>query len=151
MKTYSAKPGDVQRKWYVVDATSAPLGRLATTIATYLTGKHKPMYTPHIDCGDFIIVTNAEQVVVTGKKTTDKIYYRYSGFPGGLKTRSLQEQLDKDPKVIIEAAVKGMLPKNKLSDERLKRLKVFVGSEHTHTPQQPEALNIKQTTEVKNG
>jgi large subunit ribosomal protein L13 len=151
MNTYSAKPTDVVRKWYVVDAASAPLGRLATTIATYLIGKHKPMYTPHIDCGDFVIVINASQLVVTGNKQLDKKYYSYSGFPGGLKTRTLQEQLNKDPNAIIEAAVKGMVPKNKLSAERLKRLRIFEGSEHSHTAQQPETLEIKQNTGAQNG
>jgi large subunit ribosomal protein L13 len=146
MKTYSAKPTDVVRKWYVVDAASAPVGRLASTVATYLIGKNKPIYTPHIDCGDFVIVVNASKLVVSGNKLKDKNYYSYSGFPGGLKTRTLQEQLDKDPNAVIEAAVQGMLPKNKLYSERLKRLRIFEGSNHTHAAQQPETLEIKQNT-----
>lgn len=153
MKTYSAKPTDVTRKWYSVDASEAPLGRLATTVATYLTGKHKAMYTPHIDCGDFVIVTNASKLVVTGNKPHDKKYYRYSGYPGGLKDRTLEDQINLDATVIIEKAVRGMIPKNKLAAERLKRLKVFLGSDHPHIAQQPENLQIKKQhkTEVKNG
>lgn len=141
-KTYSAKPADVERKWYVIDASSAPLGRIATTIATHLTGKNKPMYTAHIDCGDHVIVTNASKLVTTGNKLADKKYYRYSGFPGGMKEASLQEVITKDPTRAIEAAVKGMLPKNKLLDERMKRLRVYVDENHGHEAQQPVTIAV---------
>jgi large subunit ribosomal protein L13 len=155
MKTYSAKPTDVTRKWYLVDAAQAPLGRIATVIATYLTGKHKPMYTPHIDCGDHIIVINASKLVVTGNKLDGKKYYHYSGFPGGMKTTSLSDEIAKNPSKVIEAAVKGMLPKNKLVDARMARLKVFASEEHPHTAQQPIALSatnkVRTKKEVTNG
>lgn len=143
-KTYSAKPTDVTRNWLLVDASEAPLGRLATTIATYLTGKNKPMYTAHIDCGDFVVVTNAANLQVTGNKLEAKKYYNYSGFPGGLKETTLKDQLAKDPTVVIKAAVKGMLPKNKLADERLARLRVFVDENHTHAAQQPKKVEVKR-------
>ncbi len=139
-KTYSAKPSEITRKWYIVDASSAPLGRLATVIATHLMGKHKPTYTAHIDSGDYVIVINAEKLVVTGNKLEAKKYYRYSGFPSGLKETTLAEKLAKNPAGVIEAAVRGMLPKNKLMDERLKRLRVFAGEEHGHSAQQPVEL-----------
>lgn len=143
-KTYSAKPTDVTRNWLLVDASEAPLGRLATTIATYLTGKNKPMYTAHIDCGDFVVVTNAANLQVTGNKLEAKKYYNYSGFPGGLKETTLKDQLAKDPTVVIRAAVKGMLPKNKLADDRLARLRVFVDENHTHAAQQPKKVEVKR-------
>ncbi len=142
MKTYSPKPADISRTWYIVDASTAPLGRLATTIATMLTGKHKPTYAPHLDSGDYIVVINAADVQVTGNKLTDKVYYRHSGYPGGIKSRTLNEQQIKDSTEVIRKAVRGMLPKNKLLDERLKRLKVYAGSEHPHDPQQPKVLEI---------
>ncbi len=145
-KTYSAKPGDVTRSWYVIDAAEAPLGRVAARIATLLTGKEKPMFTQHIDCGDFVIVINAAQTVVTGKKATDKIYYRHSGFPGGIKQRTFTEQMEKDPTHAIFHAVRGMLPVNKLRDERLARLKIYADADHKHEAQKPLALSLKPTS-----
>ena len=142
-KTYSQKPTEVNRRWILIDAKDAPLGRVSTTIAKHLIGKYKPTYTPHIDGGDYVVVINAAELVVTGAKETDKLYHNYSGFPGGLKTASLQELREKFPERIIEEAVKGMLPKNKLSPERMKRLKVFAGSEHTHAAQKPEKVEVK--------
>ena len=142
-KTYSAKPSDVTRNWWVVDASEAPLGRLSTKIATLLTGKEKPQFTHHIDCGDFVVVINADKLIVTGNTAeTDKMYYHHSGFPGGLTETSLAQQRVKDPTLIIEKAVRGMLPVNKLRPERLKRLKVYSGSEHTHAAQKPVAVRI---------
>lgn len=142
-KTYSAKPSDVTRNWWVVDASEAPLGRLSTKIATLLTGKGKPQFTHHIDCGDFVVVINADKLIVTGNTAeTDKMYYHHSGFPGGLTETSLAQQRVKDPTLIIEKAVRGMLPVNKLRPERLKRLKVYSGSEHTHAAQKPVAVRI---------
>jgi large subunit ribosomal protein L13 len=142
-KTYSAKPTDVERRWIVIDASDAPLGRISTVIATYLTGKNKPSYTAHIDCGDNVIVTNAANLVVTGNKLLAKKYYRYSGFPGGMKETTLSAQLEKDPTVVIKAAVKGMLPKNKLANERMKRLRVFVDENHGHEAQKPMKVEVK--------
>jgi large subunit ribosomal protein L13 len=144
MKTYSAKPSDVTRKWYVVDASEAPLGRLATQIATLLTGKGKPQFTHHIDCGDYVIVINTKNTVVTGDKLNKKVYYRHSGYPGGLKQRTLKEQLDKDPRQAIFKAVRGMLPVNKLRDERLKRLKIYADDQHNHGAQKPEIISLKE-------
>lgn len=143
MKTYSQKPADVSRRWVLFDASELPLGRLATQIATHLTGKYKPTYTPHTDGGDYVVVINAEKAVVTGAKETDKIYYRHTGFPGGIKDATLAEVREKFPERIIETAVKGMLPKNKLQAERMKRLRVFGGSEHSHTAQTPEKVEVK--------
>jgi len=143
MKTFSQKPADVTRKWILVDASEAPLGRLSTLIATYLTGKYKPTFTPHVDGGDYVVVINAKDTVVTGAKESDKKYYRHSGFPGGIKEASLAEVRAKYPERIIEKAVQGMLPKNKLSVERMKRLKIYPGSEHAHTAQQPEKVEVK--------
>lgn len=143
MKTFSAKPTDVTRRWILIDAAEAPLGRVATVIATHLTGKNKPIYTPHIDCGDYVVVINAGKVPVTGNKMLDKKYYSYSGFPSGLKEINLKDKLDKDPASVIEAAVKGMLPKNKLAAERLKRLRVFVDENHSHAAQKPEKVEVK--------
>lgn len=142
-KTYSQKPSEVTRRWILVDASEAPLGRIATQIATYLTGKYKPSYTPHIDGGDYVVVINAKEAVVTGNKEKGKVYYHHTGFPGGIKDATLAEVREKHPERIIEAAVKGMLPKNKLADERMKRLRVFAGSEHTHTAQTPEKVEVK--------
>jgi large subunit ribosomal protein L13 len=142
-KTYSQKPSEVSRRWLLIDASEAPLGRVATQIATYLIGKYKPSYTPHIDGGDYVVVINAEKAVVTGDKETGKIYYRHSGFPGGIKDARLEEVREKFPERIIEAAVKGMLPKNKLAAERMKRLRVFAGSEHAHSAQSPEKVEVK--------
>ena len=137
MKTYSAKPLEVERKWYLIDAEGKTLGRLATLVANLLRGKHKPQYTPHIDTGDFVIIINAEKIKVTGKKETDKKYYRHSGFPGGLKVTSFRELMEKDPTKAIEKAVKGMLPHNTLGQDQFNKLKVYAGSEHPHEAQTP--------------
>ncbi len=142
-KTFSQKTSDVSRRWVLIDAKDATLGRLSTEIAKYLIGKYKPTYTPHIDGGDYVVVINAADVTVTGAKETDKIYYRHSGFPGGIKDAQLKEVREKFPERIIEMAVKGMLPKNKLSPDRMARLRVFPGSEHTHTAQTPEKVEVK--------
>lgn len=144
MKTYTQKPSEVTRKWLLVDATEATLGRVATTIAKYLIGKYKPTYTAHIDGGDYVVVINADKLVVTGAKMEDKKYYRHSGFPGGIKERTLREQIQKDSSKVITEAVRGMLPKNKLVDERLKRLKVYGGADHTHAPQQPVKVEVEK-------
>lgn len=148
-KTYSAKPSEVTRQWYIVDASGQTLGRLATVVATYLTGKHKPMFTTHIDCGDSIIVTHAAKIKVTGNKLVDKKYYRYSGFPGGIYETSLEDQLKKDPTKVITAAVKGMLPKNRLQDRRLERLMVYSTGTHPHAPQQPKPLPLSSRASVE--
>ena len=142
-KTYSQKPSEVARRWILIDASQAPLGRVSTEIAKYLIGKYKPTYTPHIDGGDYVVVVNADKVQVTGDKETGKIYYRHSGFPGGIKDASLKDVREKFPERIIEAAVQGMLPKNKLQAERMNRLKVFAGAEHAHTAQKPEKVEVK--------
>lgn len=142
-KTYSQKPSEVTRRWILIDASQAPLGRVSTQIAKYLIGKYKPTYTPHIDAGDYVVVINAEKAVVTGDKETQKTYYRHSGFPGGIKDATLAEVRAKFPERIIEASVKGMIPRNKLAAERLKRLRVFPGETHTHTAQTPEKVEIK--------
>ena len=142
-KTFSQKTADVSRRWVVIDAADAPLGRVAGVIAKYLIGKYKPTYTPHIDGGDYVVVVNAEKVAVTGDKEEGKIYYRHSGFPGGIKDATLKEVRAKHPERIIEDAVKGMLPKNKLSVGRMERLKVFVGPEHAHAAQKPEKVEVK--------
>jgi large subunit ribosomal protein L13 len=143
MKTYSAKPTDVTRKWYVVDATEAPLGRLSTRVATLLLGKGKPQFTKHIDCGDYVVVINAAGLVTTGDKVNKKMYYRHSGYPGGLKEATLGDKLASNPSSVIIQAVRGMLPENKLRAERLKRLKVYDGAEHQHQPQQPEVISVR--------
>lgn len=142
-KTYSQKTADIKHEWFIIDASTAPLGRVATEIAKYLTGKYKPTYTPHIDNGDYVVVINAEKVVVTGNKEEGKVYYRHSGFPGGIKDATLREVREKFPERIIEAAVKGMIPRNKLASERLNRLRVFVGETHTHTAQTPKTIEVK--------
>lgn len=143
MKTYSAKPTDVVRKWYVIDASQAPLGRVSTEVATLLTGKGKPQFTKHIDCGDYVIVINADKLVVTGNKMEDKMYYRHSGFPGGLTETSLKTQMTKDSTAAVIKAIRGMLPVNKLRPGRLDRLKVYAGSEHGHEAQKPEVYTLK--------
>lgn len=143
-KTYSAKPSDVTRKWYVLDASEAPLGRLATQAAQLLTGKGKPQFTHHIDCGDYVIVVNADSLVVTGDRMDKKVYYHHSGFPGGIKSRTLREQMDRDSTEVIVRAIRGMLPVNKLRDARLVRLKVYAGAEHNHSAQQPQTLSLKE-------
>jgi len=142
-KTYSQKPSEVTRRWILIDAADAPLGRVATQIAKHLIGKYKPTYTAHIDGGDYVVVINAANAVVTGDKETGKVYYRHSGFPGGIKDATLSEVRTKHPERIITAAVKGMLPKNKLAAERMKRLRVFPGAEHTHAAQTPEKVEVK--------
>lgn len=142
-KTFTQKPAEVSRRWILIDATEAPLGRVATTIAKYLIGKYKPTYTPHVDGGDYVVVINAKDAVVTGDKETDKIYYRHTGFPGGIKDASLKEVRERFPERLIENAVRGMLPKNKLSPERMARLKIFAGADHTHTAQKPEKVEVK--------
>jgi large subunit ribosomal protein L13 len=143
MKTYSAKPADVVRTWYVIDASEAPVGRLATVIAALLTGKGKPMFTRHIDTGDYVVVINSDQLKVTGKKLDDKIYYKHSNYPGGLKETSLKDQIAKDSTKVIEHAVRGMLPVNKLRAERLARLKIYKGPEHNHEAQKPVNFIVK--------
>lgn len=143
MKTYSAKPTDVNRQWYIVDAAEAPLGRVATKVATLLTGKGKPQFTKHIDTGDYVIVINAAQTVITGDKLNKKIYHRHTGYPGGLKAATLGEKMEKDPAFAITKAVRGMLPVNKLRDGRLARLKVYAGAEHNHEAQKPTLISVK--------
>ncbi|MCQ2790329.1 MAG: 50S ribosomal protein L13 [bacterium] len=140
MKTYSAKPLEVERKWYLIDAEGEILGRLAGRIANILRGKNKPEYTPNVDTGDFVIVINADKIQVTGNKETDKIYYHHTGFPGGLKSASFKELMEKDARLAIESAVKGMLPHNTLGDEQFHKLKVYAGSEHPHAAQKPIVL-----------
>ena len=142
MKTISARTQDVQRDWYVVDAQGLTLGRLATRVATILRGKHKPIYTPHVDCGDYVIVVNAEQIHTTGQKQTQKIYYRHSNYPGGLKEISLRDQLQKFPNRVLEAAVRGMLPRNRLGRQMFRKLKVYAGPNHPHEAQQPKSLEL---------
>jgi len=144
MKTYSAKPTDVTRQWYLIDASEAPLGRVATKVATLLTGKGKPQFTKHIDCGDFVVVINAKNTVTTGGKPDKKVYYSHSNYPGGLKEATLSEKLQKDPTFGITHAVRGMLPVNRLRDERLKRLKVYPGIEHKHEAQKPIIISVKE-------
>jgi large subunit ribosomal protein L13 len=140
MKTQFAKKGDIDRKWYVVDAKDVVLGKLATKVATYLRGKNKPVFTPNVDTGDFIIVINAEKIRLTGKKVTDKVYYHHSGYIGGIKAQTAKELLEKKPETIIEKAVWGMLPKNRLGRTMIKKLKVYRGAEHPHQAQTPENL-----------
>ena len=143
MKTWNAKPGEVERRWYVVDAEGQTLGRLATRIADTLRGKAKPQYTPHVDTGDFVVVVNADKVAVTGKKLDDKRYYRHSGYPGGLRSRTLREQLDRRPTEVLRKAVKGMLPRNRLARQQLTKLKIYAGPEHPHAAQSPEPLRLE--------
>ena len=142
MKTVSAKKESISREWYVVDATNKTLGRLSTAIANRLRGKHKPEYTPHVDTGDYIVVVNAEKVRVTGNKKTDKIYHHHTGYPGGIKSITFDKLIDKAPEQVIEKAVKGMMPKNKLSRSMLSKLKIYAGSAHPHSAQQPMPLEI---------
>ncbi len=151
MKTYSAKPGEVERRWWLIDASDAVLGRLAVIAAMRLRGKHKPTYTPHIDCGDHVVVVNAEKVALTGRKRTDKIYYWHTGWPGGIKSRTADKILDgKHPERVVLKAIERMLPKGKMGRAQMRKLKVYAGSEHPHEAQQPEtidlaALNSKNT------
>ncbi|WP_163655125.1 50S ribosomal protein L13 [Listeria sp. PSOL-1] len=141
--TYMAKPGEVERKWYVIDAAGIPLGRLSSEVASILRGKTKPQFTPHVDTGDFVIVINAGQVALTGKKATDKIYYRHSQYPGGLKSRTAGEMRANNPEKLIELSVKGMLPKNSLGRAQFKKLHVYGGSEHEHAAQKPEVYTLR--------
>jgi len=142
MSTYTAKPADIKQDWYVVDASGKTLGRLATEIARRLRGKHKPQYTPHMDTGDYIVVINARDVRVTGRKATDKMYYSHSEFPGGLKSISFDKLREKKPELIIEKAVKGMLPRGPLGRQMFRKLRVYAGAEHNHASQQPQTLEI---------
>jgi large subunit ribosomal protein L13 len=146
-RTYSAKPSEIERSWFVVDAEGKTLGRLATTIAATLRGKHKAMYTPHIDTGDFVIVINAGKVRVTGNKDREKLYYRHSNYPGGLKSITLRDQRIKFPERILEAAVKGMLPQGALGRQQLKKLKLYAGADHPHAAQQPIELTVDNTAD----
>lgn len=141
-KTYTPKTSDVTHQWWVVDAASMPLGRLATEVATLLRGKHKPTFTPHMDTGDFVVVINAAQVAVTSQKSQEKIYYRYSGYPGGLKAESFEALRSRRPEAVIERAVRGMLPKNKLGHQMIRKLKVYAGSDHPHAAQQPAVFEL---------
>ncbi len=143
MKTYSAKPGEIARDWYLVDADGQTLGRLATRIADMLRGKGKAAYTPHVDTGDFIVVVNAEKIHVTGNKLDQKRYYRHSGYPGGLRSRTLREQLDRRPTEVLRTAVKGMLPKNRLARQQINKLKIYTGPEHPHEAQAPKPLKLE--------
>ena len=140
MKTYSQKSSEISREWWLIDASTLPLGKLAVVIADKLMGKSKVTYTPHIDNGDYVVVINAKNIKVTGNKLTDKMYYRHSGFPGGLTELKLEEVIEKNPAVAISEAVKGMLPKNKLAADRLARLRIFDGAEHAHTAQNPKEI-----------
>lgn len=142
MKTYVATPSTRNREWVVIDAAGQTLGRLATRVADKLRGKDKPEYTPHIDTGDFVIVINAEKIKVTGNKLTDKVYYRHTGYPGGLRSRTLQEQLEQRPEEVIRTAVKGMLPRTRLGRAQLRKLKVYAGDQHPHAAQKPTTLEL---------
>jgi|TARA_B100001079_G_scaffold264924_1_gene269966 large subunit ribosomal protein L13 len=142
MKTFSAKNHDVDRNWYLVDARNKTLGRLSTEIATRLRGKHKPIYTPHVDTGDYIVVVNASKIRVTGNKMTDKMYYKHTGYIGNLKSENLATMLEKYPEKVLMKSVRGMLPKSKLGNAMIKKLRVFAGPEHTHIAQQPEPLEL---------
>lgn len=142
MKTISAKPHEVEREWFVVDAQGQTLGRLATCIATVLRGKHKPIYTPHVDCGDYVVVVNADKIHVTGQKLDQKIYYRHTGYPGGLRQVTLRQRLQTYPERVVESAVRGMLPKNRLGRRMFKKLKVYAGPDHPHQAQQPKPLDV---------
>jgi large subunit ribosomal protein L13 len=144
MKTYTATPADRQRNWLIVDASGQTLGRLATQIADALRGKRKPTYTPHVDTGDFVIVVNAEKIAVTGNKRAAKMYHRHSGYPGGLRSRSLAQMLERRPEEVIRLAVKGMLPRNRLARKQLTKLKVYAGPDHPHAAQQPQPMETHQ-------
>ena len=141
-KTFTPKPGDIERAWHLVDATDLPLGRLASEVAQVLRGKHKPTYTPHLDTGDFVIVINAEQIAVTSDKSQSKIYYRHSGFPGGIKAETFESLLARRPEAVVERAVRGMLPKNRLGRKIIRKLKVYAGPDHPHEAQQPQTLEF---------
>jgi large subunit ribosomal protein L13 len=143
MKTWNAKPGEIVREWYLVDAEGQTLGRLATRIADTLRGKDKPQYTPHVDTGGFVVVVNAEKIQVTGKKLDEKMYYKHSGYPGGLRERTLREQLERQPTEVLRKAVKGMLPRNRLGRAQLTKLKIYAGPDHPHAAQDPKPLNLE--------
>jgi large subunit ribosomal protein L13 len=145
MKTYTAKPREIEQTWYLLDAEGKTLGRLATQIADLLRGKGKPQYTPHIDTGDFVVVVNAERIHVTGNKLEQKLYYRHSGYPGGLRSRTLAEQLERRPEEVLRKAVKGMLPKNKLAARQIVKLKVYAGPDHPHEAQNPVAIEERNS------
>ena len=147
MRTYSPKPGDVQRQWHVIDATDVVLGRLASQAATLLRGKHKPIYAPHVDTGDFVVIVNADKVALTGNKRLQKVEYRHSGYPGGLRSRSYEQLLEKNPRRVVEKAVKGMLPSGTLGRHMLSKLKVYAGPEHPHQAQKPVPYNIGQVAQ----
>jgi len=142
MKSYMARPLEVERRWYVVDAEGKTLGRLATEIARVLRGKNKPQYTPHVDVGDFVVVVNAEKVVVTGRKAEQKLYRRHSGYPGGLKTTTYEQMLERKPTEILRRAVRGMMPKTRLARQQLRKLKIYAGPEHPHAAQSPQLLEV---------
>ncbi|MBR7832384.1 50S ribosomal protein L13 [Actinospica durhamensis] len=147
MRTYSPKPGEVERKWYVIDATDLVLGRLASQTAILLRGKHKPQFAPHVDTGDFVIIVNAEKVHLSGNKREDKLAYRHSGYPGGLRSVKYGDLIDKDPRKALEKAVRGMLPHNSLGRDMLKKLKVYGGPNHPHAAQQPVAYELSQVAQ----
>ncbi len=142
-KTFSPKPSDIERSWHLVDAADLPLGRLASEVAQVLRGKHKPTYAPHLDTGDFVVIVNAERVAVTSDKTQSKIYYRHSGYPGGIKAETFESLLGRRPEAVVERAVRGMLPKNKLGRRMARKLKVYAGPDHPHAAQRPEPLDLK--------
>ena len=143
MRTYNAKPGEIAREWYLVDADGQTLGRLATRIADTLRGKGKPQYTPHVDTGDFVVVVNAEKIHVTGNKLDQKHYFRHSSYPGGLRSRTLRDQLERRPEEVLRIAVKGMLPKNRLARRQITKLKIYAGPDHPHGPQSPKPLPLE--------
>ncbi|HEX6335586.1 MAG TPA: 50S ribosomal protein L13 [Jiangellaceae bacterium] len=147
MRTYSPKPGDVQRQWHVIDATDVVLGRLASQAAILLRGKHKPIYAPHVDTGDFVVIVNADKVALTGNKRLQKVEYRHSGYPGGLRSRSYEQLLEKNPRRVVEKAVKGMLPSGTLGRQMLSKLKVYAGPEHPHQAQKPVPYEITQVAQ----
>ncbi len=142
-KSYMANEQTIERKWFVVDAENLVLGRLSTEVATLLRGKHKPIFTPHVDCGDYVVIVNAEKVALTGNKLADKMYYRHSGYPGGLKSRSAERMLELQPQKVLEESIRGMLPKTKLGDDMYRKLYVYVGPEHPHQAQKPEVYHLK--------
>lgn len=147
MRTFTPKPGDVERSWHVIDATDVVLGRLASQAAQLLRGKHKPVFAPHVDAGDFVIIINADKVALTGNKREAKLAYRHSGYPGGLRSMPYSELLEKNPERAVEKAIRGMLPKNKLADQQIKKLKIYSGSEHPHAAQQPVPFTIDQVAQ----
>ena len=142
-KSYMANSQTIERKWFVVDATDLVLGRVSTEVASILKGKHKPTYTPHVDCGDYVIIVNAEKVALTGNKLDDKLYYRHSGYPGGLKSRTAKRMLELQPQKVLEKSIRGMLPKNRLGEDMYRKIYVYVGSEHPHQAQKPEVYTLR--------